>query len=428
VEVLEGRQYLALIVDSFPNVVVDPGTPTSVDVAFHAEGSTWYPADGIYGTAYDQDATYNVTFEWNPHDPSDTLAGAYAPETIVVTVPAGHALGHASIIHSYSESGSHPVGVTIDGPYGPTEWTPPDSVTGDSSEEPVPTTSGSGSASVLVTSFSVNRLRLGTHQTRRILGGGAFNLQIDANDPASTAAGGIGPVTVNWGDGSSPQEVSTYGPGVDIPHTYTSTGNYTISASTVGSGYGGMSASGLSFDGGLQVGATIPSSSASWRAMAHGSSGSFVAVAPSGDAFLLSIFGSESGGGGAVSFAALGTDVQATPSAVSVLDDGRILVAGDVLLDGHFSFALARFNADGSTDTSFGTAGLVTTSFGTSIDARANAIAIDPTTGDITLAGFAGADIGVARYTAEGARTFPSPATASTRSTSARWPTSPTAR
>src|SRR5258706_13651076 len=74
VEALEPRQYLALTVDSFPNVVVDPGTPTRLDVAFHADGSTWYSDAGAYATAYDQDATYNVTFEFNPHDPSDTLA------------------------------------------------------------------------------------------------------------------------------------------------------------------------------------------------------------------------------------------------------------------------------------------------------------------------------------------------------------------
>ena len=130
VEMLETRQYLALIVDSFPNVVVDPGTPTRLDVAFHAEGSTWYSDAGAYATAYDQDVTYNVTFDWNPHDPSDTLAGDPSPETVMVTVPAGHALGHASVIHSYSDSGSHPVSVAIDGPYGAGEEVEPTSGSG----------------------------------------------------------------------------------------------------------------------------------------------------------------------------------------------------------------------------------------------------------------------------------------------------------
>ncbi|TET06487.1 calcium-binding protein, partial [Candidatus Dependentiae bacterium] len=41
--------------------------------------------------------------------------------------------------------------------------------------------------------------------------------------------------------------------------------------------------------------------------------------------------------------------------------DGKIVVAGHSNASGDFEFGLARYNADGSLDSSFGTAGLVTT-------------------------------------------------------------------
>jgi uncharacterized delta-60 repeat protein len=69
-----------------------------------------------------------------------------------------------------------------------------------------------------------------------------------------------------------------------------------------------------------------------------------------------------------------------------------ILVAGYDTINGNQDFALWRFSSDGSVDTTFGNGGLVTTDFGpgTGSDmAQALAIAIDPTTGDIVLAGSA---------------------------------------
>jgi uncharacterized delta-60 repeat protein len=70
----------------------------------------------------------------------------------------------------------------------------------------------------------------------------------------------------------------------------------------------------------------------------------------------------------------------------------KILVAGYDTIDGNQDFALWRFNSDGSLDLTFGNNGLVTTDFGagTGADlARATALAIDPATGDILLAGSA---------------------------------------
>jgi len=50
------------------------------------------------------------------------------------------------------------------------------------------------------------------------------------------------------------------------------------------------------------------------------------------------------------------------------LRDGGIVVAGTTNVSGTYDFALARYNSDGSLDTTFGVAGKVTTDFGASVD------------------------------------------------------------
>ena len=50
--------------------------------------------------------------------------------------------------------------------------------------------------------------------------------------------------------------------------------------------------------------------------------------------------------------------------AVAIQLDGRIVVTGQTFSGGFQKFALARYNADGSLDTSFGSGGIVTTNFG----------------------------------------------------------------
>ena len=72
--------------------------------------------------------------------------------------------------------------------------------------------------------------------------------------------------------------------------------------------------------------------------------------------------------------------------------DGKIVVAGD-------GFTLARYNANGSLDTGFGTSGTVTTSIGSG--AQVNALAID-SGGKIVAAGVANNDFALARYNANG--------------------------
>ena len=83
--------------------------------------------------------------------------------------------------------------------------------------------------------------------------------------------------------------------------------------------------------------------------------------------------------------------------AVALEADGRIVAAG---LGGPlFDFALARYNADGSLDASFGAGGLLTTDFG-NFDS-ANGIVIQPD-GKIVVAGVGGNRFALARYNADG--------------------------
>ncbi len=88
-------------------------------------------------------------------------------------------------------------------------------------------------------------------------------------------------------------------------------------------------------------------------------------------------------------------------NAVAVQGDGKIVVAGFAFIAGIDSdFALARYNADGTLDTSFGTGGKVTTDLGTRSD-DARAIVIQPD-GAIVVTGTAGDNVALARYTADG--------------------------
>jgi uncharacterized delta-60 repeat protein len=100
------------------------------------------------------------------------------------------------------------------------------------------------------------------------------------------------------------------------------------------------------------------------------------------------------GSGGEVTTDLGGSD---SAQAVAVQSDGKIVAAG---LSGAADFALARYNADGSLDTGFGSGGKVTTDFGGSDAASALAIQSD---GRIVAAGRSGSgDFALARYNADG--------------------------
>jgi uncharacterized delta-60 repeat protein len=77
--------------------------------------------------------------------------------------------------------------------------------------------------------------------------------------------------------------------------------------------------------------------------------------------------------------------------------DGKLLVAGVYAPQGPSEFFLARYNPDGSLDTTFGSQGLVLTSFGSNVDAGANSLASVPG-GTFVAAGSSGSSFALARY------------------------------
>ncbi|MBA2945460.1 DUF11 domain-containing protein [Streptomyces himalayensis] len=87
---------------------------------------------------------------------------------------------------------------------------------------------------------------------------------------------------------------------------------------------------------------------------------------------------------------------------VVVQPDGKIVTAGQSSTFAGGDFALARYNTDGSLDTSFDTDGRVTTDFGG--NDGANGVVVQPD-GKIVAAGFAatdGTDFALARYNTDG--------------------------
>jgi uncharacterized delta-60 repeat protein len=87
--------------------------------------------------------------------------------------------------------------------------------------------------------------------------------------------------------------------------------------------------------------------------------------------------------------------------AVAVQGDGRIVVGGKAeFYDYDGDFALARYNADGSPDTSFGTGGRVVTRLGDSDD-WVQSLVVQPD-GKILAAGTGGGKFALARYNADG--------------------------
>jgi uncharacterized delta-60 repeat protein len=91
-------------------------------------------------------------------------------------------------------------------------------------------------------------------------------------------------------------------------------------------------------------------------------------------------------------------------SDVAIQSDGKIVVVGPILVGSTLDFMIARLNADGTRDNSFGTAGLVTTPFGTLQD-FARAVVIQPD-GAIVAAGQASSanvtDFGLVRLRSDG--------------------------
>ena len=92
-------------------------------------------------------------------------------------------------------------------------------------------------------------------------------------------------------------------------------------------------------------------------------------------------------------------------NAVALQRDKKIVVAGSAAVARGLNFAVARYNADGSLDLTFGTKGKVTTSFGGGTFDRGNAMVLQKD-GKIvvagTTAGTRGLNFAVARYNTNG--------------------------
>jgi uncharacterized delta-60 repeat protein len=87
-------------------------------------------------------------------------------------------------------------------------------------------------------------------------------------------------------------------------------------------------------------------------------------------------------------------------TAAAVQSDGKIVTTGSTFSSGFQQFALIRYNADGSLDTGFGAGGIITTDFGLG-SGFGGALAVQED-GKIVAAGRAGTDFLVARYNADG--------------------------
>lgn len=108
-------------------------------------------------------------------------------------------------------------------------------------------------------------------------------------------------------------------------------------------------------------------------------------------------------GGKAVTPVGIGED---GADAVAVQADGKLLVAGTVATTGGTQLALLRYGRDGSLDTTFGTGGKVMLAVGNGHDDAAHAVAVQPD-GKIVVAGSAlqtgtGLDFAVLRFNADG--------------------------
>ncbi len=97
------------------------------------------------------------------------------------------------------------------------------------------------------------------------------------------------------------------------------------------------------------------------------------------------------------------TDFAGIGYSVVIQGDGKIIVAGSTFNDSSYDFALARYNSDGSLDTTFSGDGKVSTDFGGGDD-HGQSVVMQPD-GKIIVAGFAfngSGDFVIARYNADG--------------------------
>ena len=222
-----------------------------------------------------------------------------------------------------------------------------------------------------------------SHDITGLYGGDAYAFRMRAVQPNSSHPAS------EW-TGSSEGKLTTQGV------LNTSFGTLGKVTTTFGSGNDYAQAVAVQSDG------KIVAAGYSWT----GSNNDFVLARYNADGTLDTSFGT----GGKVA-----TDITTSNDyghAVAMQSDGKIVVAGYGWVGSNQVFALARYNADGTLDTSFGTvvsgqtrSGKVTTDIASGID-HGNAVAVQPD-GKIVVAGTNGSGSGrlfaLARYTADGA-------------------------
>ena len=128
---------------------------------------------------------------------------------------------------------------------------------------------------------------------------------------------------------------------------------------------------------------------------------SFALVRCNADGTLDTAFGN----GGMVTTHISGEGIARDDSVAGIIIDtfGRIVAVGNCPFDcGAFDFELARYNSDGTLDNGFGNGGIVTTHLGTIFTNNSSeAVAID-NLGRILIAGSSEADAALARYNTDG--------------------------
>ena len=243
--------------------------------------------------------------------------------------------------------------------------------------------------------------------------GGNYTLQLSADDPG---ADNILRWQVNWGDGN----VTTYdGNRSQVTHVYEGVGDHTVSVlaedddgwhsiGAVGApgaldptfgggnvGGGGRVLTGLS--GGWDTGrdaAILPDGRIIVAGTASPATRDFSVVRYHANGTLDTSFSGD--GKAAVDFAGKSDHGEG----VAVQPDGKIIVAGSATLDNYDrDFGLARFNDDGTLDTTFGVNGKVTTDVGSYDYAYDVALQRD---GKIVVSGTSHSDFAVARYLPNG--------------------------
>jgi len=221
-----------------------------------------------------------------------------------------------------------------------------------------------------------------------------------------TSFGGTGKVTTDFGSDDSAYSVAIQADGKIVAAGSSGAGFITdfalVRYNTDGSldtSFGGTGK--VTTDIGSYDSATSVAIQANGRIVVAGSSGAdfttdFALVRYNTDGSLDTSFG----GTGKVT-----TDIGSDDSAASVAiqADGKIVAAGSSANTSDFDFALARYNRDGSLDTSFGGTGKVMTDFTASYD-FADSIAIEAD-GKIVAAGYTDppkSDFALARYNSDG--------------------------